>query len=137
MCKRFQLSEAKHRSGIIADQIQRKLLEQKERAELPRLRQDTTLIRLTDKRNRLAEDLKETDKELERALHRLGLKDETWYDDNDVRKKRWALNPAVCLIPTKTLNELQRATDLQALGKTGDAQKIWAKVIQDYKLGGA
>jgi hypothetical protein len=135
MCRRFKLSEAKHRSGIIAEQIQRKLLEQKEKAELPRLRTNPTLLRLTDKRNKLAEEVKRIDKELETNLHKLGLKDETWYDENDVRKKRWGLDPNICLIPDKTLNELQRATDLHALGKAADAQKIWTKVIQDFKLG--
>jgi hypothetical protein len=45
------------------------------------------------------------------------------YDDNS------------CIVPKKTIALLQRAQDLQSLGNTHAAKKIWDSVMKEYDVG--
>lgn len=131
MCKRFMLSDAKHKSGIIAEQIQRQKVEER-RKMLPILSRDKHLLQALDAVKDTKAALVNAEKILDAQLERLGLS----YDSYEKKGNPfYVANNNICLVPEKTLRELQKATDLHALGKKQEAQKIWDSIIKEYGLG--
>ena len=40
-----------------------------------------------------------------------------------------------CLLPDVSIQELQKASDLYALGKQKEAKEIWEKIMKKYEIG--
>lgn len=57
------------------------------------------------------------------------------YHDDYTGRINIKYNENTCIVPKKTLSLLQRAQDLQSLGNSQTAKKIWDLVMKEYDVG--
>jgi len=98
------------------------------RRKLPKLIKDRKLISLQNKKNKLDKELKETNKLFEERTDELDLS----YDSYNEGKFTVSSS---CRIPSTDKKTLQNAQDLYALGRKKEANEIWDKIIDKYKIG--
>jgi parvulin-like peptidyl-prolyl isomerase len=116
------------RSQVILSQIDSKLRE-KAKKDVPRLAKDEKLLALLQQKKDFAKAADKADNDFDKRCNELGIVYSDYRDKDcfDVCNE--------CLVPDSETKLLQRASDLQALGKKREAQAIWEGLIQKYKLG--
>jgi len=67
---------------------------------------------------------------LRKKEEELGIK---WYRGWDNEKGKYEVS-RTCFVPKIVKEELQKASNLHALGKVKEAQTIWEKIIKEWKL---
>jgi len=120
-----------NKSQIMLKMIDNKL-EKNEIQNLPKYRNDKAILTGRKKVEKLGSELKKAKANLLKREKELGIEWNRSYSSH--RKDEYVIS-GKDRIPEKIKVQLQNASDLWALGKRAEANKLWDKLIEKYSLG--
>ena len=110
-------------------------LNKDEGKNLPKYRRDKTIIAARKSVDMLRKQLKTAEKRLKKRENELGLNMGGIYIDGKYEHQYYLVTSD--RVPQQVEELLQSASNLFALGKRDQAEKIWDKLIKKYNLNGS